>query len=80
MKKDKNKKTGKFSVFLIVIDVIAVVCFFVVYGPFSKNAGIRLHFREGEGVCADARVRTGVRGVAQLRGGRRQSEPAALLG
>ena len=35
MKKDKNKKTSKFSVFLIVIDVIAVVCFFVVYGPFS---------------------------------------------
>ena len=35
MKKGKNKKTSKFSVFLIVIDVIAVVCFFVVYGPFS---------------------------------------------
>ena len=34
-KKDKNKKISKFSVFLIVVDVIAVVCFFVVYGPFS---------------------------------------------
>ncbi len=34
-KKEKNKKTSKFSVFLIVVDVIAVVCFFVVYGPFS---------------------------------------------
>lgn len=31
----KNKKKSKFSIFLIVIDIIAVICFFLAYGPFS---------------------------------------------
>lgn len=35
MKKKSNNKVSKLSVTLIVIDVIALVCFFVVYGPFS---------------------------------------------
>ena len=35
-KKVKNKeKTSKFSVFLIVIDTIALICFFLAYGPFA---------------------------------------------
>ncbi len=36
MKKQKVKKNKSgFSIFLIAIDVIAVICFFVAYGPFS---------------------------------------------
>lgn len=30
-----KKKKNKFSIFLIVIDVIIVLCFFMAYGPFS---------------------------------------------
>lgn len=33
--KDKKGKVSKFSIFLIVVDSLAVICFFVVYGPFS---------------------------------------------
>ena len=37
MKKDKTEKqkVSKFSVFLIVVDFIALVCFFLSYGPVS---------------------------------------------
>ena len=32
---EEKEKCSKFSIFLIVVDVIALICFFVVYGPFS---------------------------------------------
>ena len=35
MKKNSKKKGNKLSIALIVIDVFAIICFFVVYGPFS---------------------------------------------
>ena len=36
MKKQKVKKNKSgFSIFLIAIDVIAIICFFVAYGPFA---------------------------------------------
>lgn len=35
MKKNSKKKGSKLSIALIVIDVFAIICFFVVYGPFS---------------------------------------------
>lgn len=31
----KDKKKSKFSIFLIVVDILALICFFVAYGPFS---------------------------------------------
>ena len=31
----KKKKNNKFGLFLISVDIFAVICFFVVYGPFS---------------------------------------------
>lgn len=31
----KKQKKSKFSVFLIVVDVFVLICFFVAYGPFS---------------------------------------------
>ena len=31
----KKQKKSKFSIFLIVVDVLALVCFFLAYGPFS---------------------------------------------
>ena len=31
----KRKKKNKFSVFLIIVDFIALICFFLAYGPFS---------------------------------------------
>lgn len=35
-KKEKNKsKLSKFSIFLIVIDVCAIICFFLAYGPYT---------------------------------------------
>jgi len=33
--KEKKQKKSKLSIFLIVIDIIALVCFFLAYGPFS---------------------------------------------
>lgn len=33
--KKSDKKTSKFSIFLIVIDVIAIFCFALAYGPFD---------------------------------------------
>ena len=33
-KKNKEKKSI-FSIFLIIVDIIAIGCFFVAYGPFS---------------------------------------------
>ena len=35
MKKENKQKTSKFSVFLIIIDILALVCFFLAYGPIS---------------------------------------------
>ena len=35
MKRKQNKKKNGFSKFLIVIDILALVCFFLAYGPFS---------------------------------------------
>ena len=39
MKKKKNKenkgKTSKFSIFLIIVDIFALICFFLAYGPIS---------------------------------------------
>lgn len=32
---EEKEKCSKFSIFLIVVDVVALICFFVVYGPFS---------------------------------------------
>ena len=34
-KKNQKQKKSKFSIFLIIIDFIALVCFFLAYGPFS---------------------------------------------
>lgn len=31
----KNKKRSKFSIFLIVVDFLILICFFLAYGPFS---------------------------------------------
>ena len=33
--KENKKKRSKFSIFLIIVDVLAIVCFFIAYGPFS---------------------------------------------
>ncbi len=35
VKKRSKKKTSKFSIALIVVDVIVLICFFLAYGPFS---------------------------------------------
>ncbi len=34
-KKRSKKKTSKFSIALIVVDVMVLICFFLAYGPFS---------------------------------------------
>ena len=31
----KKEKKSKFNIVLIVIDVFALICFFIAYGPFS---------------------------------------------
>jgi len=34
-KEKKKEKNSKFSIFLIVVDIFALICFFLAYGPFS---------------------------------------------
>lgn len=34
-KKSKSSKNSKFSIALIIVDVIVLICFFLAYGPFS---------------------------------------------